>query len=291
MVAFSLFQYVVGMTSIACALHVQVIEGKTLNLRSRRELGAYRNKIWPKGIVCYDIPNGIAAVREQSLNAAIDLYREKLGIQFIKINECSEKFGSSSVVCGGCTAIVTVKDDKPGCYASLGYGKKQVLNCQFNKTGAFLHEMGHLLGRIHEHSHPDRKAIPLPGLIDTSTINQYAKNTGLQGVELEPYDYQSIMHYGRDYFCLPKDLSVNYCDVGESTGCVTATKDDCDSSKRVGVDGENPTFSEGDIATFKKMYSSELEGTGSDNTNVTSPLTTRPSSCGIKTPKVSLTNA
>jgi metal-dependent HD superfamily phosphatase/phosphodiesterase len=66
---------------------------------------------------------------------------------------------------------------------SLGYGKKQVFNCQRTKIGPFLHEIGHLLGRIHEHSHPDRKAVPLLDRITNPNIKQYTKLTDLQGVK------------------------------------------------------------------------------------------------------------
>ena len=281
MVFLSRFQYSLGMLALSCIADTQAIEEKTSNLRSHRELGVYYTRTWPKGVACYDIPTPLSSERQQSLTEAMNQYREKIGIEFIPINECSAKYGSSSEVCGGCKVKFSVIQDGPGCNANLGYSKRGInsLNCAFTGVGAFLHGLGHILGRNYEHNHPDRKAIlPVRGdNIETLDVDAYQKKTReeFSNGRITPYDYQSIMHYGK--FCMPKDLSIKYCDIGETRDCVKPTKEDCDTSIRVGFDRKNPTVSEGDIRTFKEMYGIPVTGTDSTETQPKKKVTDKSS--------------
>ena len=96
---------------------------------------------------------------------------------------------------------------------------------------------------MHEQRHPGRTAIFMHDNIRPEKLDSYTKRTDLSADQLEPYDHRSIMHYDYRFYCMPKDLSVNYCDAGQSEGCVKVTKDACDPSMPIGFDPKNPTLS------------------------------------------------
>jgi hypothetical protein len=58
---------------------------------------------------------------------------------------------------------------------------------------SILHEMGHSAGLFHEHQRPDRD-----DYVDvTSDEDNFRKKDPDEVILLTPYDYFSIMHYGR----------------------------------------------------------------------------------------------
>ena len=89
-----------------------------------------------------------------------------------------------------------------GCYSYMGMqgGEQELSLGQGCDTGAAIHELGHALGMIHEHTRPDRDQYIQ---MNWSNIvggqdSQFAKvNLGVfqGGVHYSEYDYKSIMHY------------------------------------------------------------------------------------------------
>ncbi len=86
----------------------------------------------------------------------------------IPFDECEATYGADTEVCGGCKEqfkIVNRRADAD-CHATLGYapGQEMILNfgegC-FNGGGhrVATHELGHVIGLIHEHVHPEREVI------------------------------------------------------------------------------------------------------------------------------------
>ncbi|XP_048019708.1 hatching enzyme 1.2-like [Megalobrama amblycephala] len=101
-------------------------------------------------------------------------------------------------------------ENKDGCFSSLGRtGGKQVVSlnrqgCVY--TGIAEHELNHALGFYHEHTRSDRDKyvkINWENLSADMSYNFEKQNTNNQNT---PYDYGSIMHYGRTAFAVQPGL-------------------------------------------------------------------------------------
>ena len=93
-------------------------------------------------------------------------------------------------------------DGGPGFCASLvgkGDGEQTIDGDPNCGVGTLVHEMGHAAGIEHEQSRSDRdKYITLkPDNMTAEDLTQWEVNSG--GLDLGPYGYGSVMHYGRGY--------------------------------------------------------------------------------------------
>ncbi|XP_065100709.1 hatching enzyme 1.2-like [Paramisgurnus dabryanus] len=97
-------------------------------------------------------------------------------------------------------------ENKDGCYSSVGKtGGKQVVSlnrggCVYH--GVVEHELNHALGFNHEHTRSDRDKyvrINFENISPNMAYNFQKKNTNNQNT---PYDYGSVMHYGRTAFAI-----------------------------------------------------------------------------------------
>ncbi|XP_056112609.1 hatching enzyme 1.2-like [Rhinichthys klamathensis goyatoka] len=95
-------------------------------------------------------------------------------------------------------------ENKDGCFSALGRtGGKQVVSlkrdgCMYN--GIVQHELNHALGFYHEQTRSDRDQyvkINFENISPDMAYNFEKQNTNNQNT---PYDYSSIMHYGRTAF-------------------------------------------------------------------------------------------
>ncbi|KAL1251482.1 hypothetical protein QQF64_019278 [Cirrhinus molitorella] len=101
-------------------------------------------------------------------------------------------------------------ENKDGCYSSLGRtGGKQVVS--FNRQGCVYHgivqhELNHALGFYHEQTRSDRDKyvkINWENISPDMAYNFQKQNTNNQNT---PYDYGSIMHYGKTAFSIQAGL-------------------------------------------------------------------------------------
>lgn len=97
---------------------------------------------------------------------------------------------------------------KEGCYSRIGAGSRFLGRDKRNiNLGAgcwhpaiILHEIGHLLGFIHEHQRPDRNKF-VRILWKNIPIEEWGQFTpSLFGKKETPYDFESIMHYSNTVF-------------------------------------------------------------------------------------------
>ncbi|XP_042876497.1 astacin-like metalloprotease toxin 2 [Penaeus japonicus] len=102
---------------------------------------------------------------------------------------------------------VVIKEGRGGCWtSSLGYpprDKKVIINlgvgCRF--PGKIMHEILHAAGFLHEHTRPDRGSyleVKWQNIRDDARKN-YGIDMRYSTLDI-PYDYKSIMHYGRHTF-------------------------------------------------------------------------------------------
>ncbi|KAF0687398.1 Aste57867_20854 [Aphanomyces stellatus] len=217
---------------------------------------------WPQGVVCFKIAANFTAAQQTQIEHAMTQYRDKTNIRFLDIDACAGvTVRGDQPICGSCRNYINVNNWDEGCFAGVGYQNAgaQVFNLHatcfddLSGTGRVVHEFGHALGLYHEHSHPARKIVILPGELKVSRNNYqvFTQATTLQ------YDLASIMHYGTTAgLCLPKDDSIKYCDVSQSPaqdGCVIPTRDMCDEKASEAL-GQRTMLSPHDLQSITTLY-------------------------------------
>eukprot|EP00928_Gymnodinium_smaydae_P027098 TRINITY_DN2106_c0_g1_i4.p1 TRINITY_DN2106_c0_g1~~TRINITY_DN2106_c0_g1_i4.p1 ORF type:complete len:429 (-),score=60.35 TRINITY_DN2106_c0_g1_i4:144-1430(-) len=115
------------------------------------------------------------------------------------------------------TPSIFVQSLNQGCWAQVGqpYRGSAPLNLQANgcdTLGIAAHELGHILGMLHEQSrHDHEKHVKiLWNNIQPSKKSQYSLSSDAD--ETVPYDIMSLMHYGDDDFGLPGKKTMEYVD-------------------------------------------------------------------------------
>ncbi|KAM7449676.1 hypothetical protein ABFA07_002352 [Porites harrisoni] len=146
---------------------------------------------WPNGVVPYTIDWVLA--REVEAKAAIAAaIKEWSSKTCIKFKERTNESGYVTFRFG------------TGCSADVGYqGRQQYVNLATGcwHMGTVAHEIGHALGFFHEQSRPDRDKFVRVLWYNIQQGRGYnfmkVKYIDSQG---EPYDYDSLMHYGKTFF-------------------------------------------------------------------------------------------
>jgi hypothetical protein len=155
--------------------------------------------LWPDGTVKYmmDAPEPVAGI----VKAAMDDWVAAAGVRFVEVSPAEQAAGG----------FLRVVDTSEGCWANYGApaaGAEHVLNlgsgCEY--PGVARHELGHVLGMIHEQSRADRDdhvTIDWNNVQEGKAFNfdQYTK-VGTPGVDRGEYDFDSLMHYPSDAFAI-----------------------------------------------------------------------------------------
>uniref|UniRef100_UPI0037E99B0E low choriolytic enzyme-like isoform X2 n=1 Tax=Semicossyphus pulcher TaxID=241346 RepID=UPI0037E99B0E len=174
-----------------------LLEGDLLMPRTRNAMKCMNKRyscLWPKSAngnveIPFLISNKYDDSERSAILKAMKDFEDKTCIRFIP--RASQR------------AYLNI-EPRYGCFSLLGrIGDKQMLSLQrFGcvQHGIIQHELLHALGFYHEHNRSDRDEyvkINWENLYDYYIINFKKKDTNNLNT---PYDYSSIMHYGRTAF-------------------------------------------------------------------------------------------
>ena len=167
--------------------------------RGSRSAGMARTiRRWPDGIVPFDDGDMSATMRSRIATAVSDWNRDT-GLTLIR--RTSE------------TDFIRFVPVLKGCSSSgIGmWGLVQFINlASACSTGNIRHEIGHAIGLFHEHTRDDRNDFVSVTLSATNSPHNYWRysSLGFVGVDLGPYDLNSLMHYGSFDFAIDPTVPV-----------------------------------------------------------------------------------
>uniref|UniRef100_A0A7N8WQL2 Metalloendopeptidase n=1 Tax=Mastacembelus armatus TaxID=205130 RepID=A0A7N8WQL2_9TELE len=174
-----------------------LLEGDMLVPRTRNALKCYnQNCRWKKGsnglvTIPYTISSEFTSSERQVISQAMNAFRSTTCIRFVPRQNENDYISIENL---------------SGCYSSLGrVGGKQVLS--LNRQGCIYqgiiqHELNHGLGFQHEQSRSDRDSYVRINWENIAPQNAYNFNKEDTNNLNTPYDYSSIMHYGRTAFSI-----------------------------------------------------------------------------------------
>ncbi|XP_024151998.1 high choriolytic enzyme 2-like [Oryzias melastigma] len=178
-----------------------LLEGDLVAPTNRNAMKCWYNScFWSKAsnglvMIPYVIDSEYSPWEVATIEGAMGAFSDRTCIRFVRR---TNEYDFISVV------------SRNGCYSELGRkGGQQELSinrggCMY--SGIVQHELNHALGFQHEHTRSDRDSyvqINWQNIIPASAYNFNKHDTNNLNT---PYDYSSIMHYGRDAFSIAYGL-------------------------------------------------------------------------------------
>ncbi|CAG0903173.1 unnamed protein product [Cyprideis torosa] len=164
---------------------------------------------WPNGVVPYYIDNTFSSSESDFILYAMDQFEYYTCIRFVPWTE-EYTYWIWITKTNACQSYIGRISESHGQYLELAAGCLQML-------GIPIHELMHAIGFFHEHTRPDRDDYVTIhwDQIDTDLWYNFEKRSSSEVDSLgSPYDYSSVMHYGRYDFAksslptiTPKDPS------------------------------------------------------------------------------------
>lgn len=157
---------------------------------------------WDFGVIPYEMAPNFSDAERLRIRAAMDTWSRTAPVVFVPR---TTQTGFLPV-----TRDELVGPEASPCFSRLGYifgivSRLNLGNACWNDVtnGTILHELGHVLGNVHEHQRSDRdNYVTIDfGNIPANAQSAFAKVTF---VSPGPYDFFSIMHYGGDFFALDR---------------------------------------------------------------------------------------
>ena len=183
--------------------------------------------LWPDGVIPYEIIEDATPEELRNVHEAITEWNARTAVQFVPRT-------------GEAAYAALKRRGYSGSPCSSGVGRRgsrptsvQTIDCP---TGSIVHELGHAIGLLHEHQRADRdQHVMIDSTLQTPSnplISNYV-STGSPGEG--PYDFRSVMHYGR-FVGIPPGVPV----------------------RAVGPEG---WLSAGDVAGVNRLYGQASEAT------------------------------
>ncbi len=143
--------------------------------------------LWPAGRVPYQFDANVSSIQRQRFLAAAAEWEAVANVDFVPATPTDANF-------------VHVQDsDWNSSFIGMVGGSQAINISQWNSRFLIAHELAHALGVSHEHSRSDRDTYVR---INTQSIESGKEHnfTIRNSTSLMPYDFESIMHYGRYSF-------------------------------------------------------------------------------------------
>ena len=149
---------------------------------------AFIGRTWPGGVLYYQFEAGINTTRRQQWRDAAAVWSQVAPVTFV------ESTGNGNYV------RVMASTGNSSYVGMLASGAQAMEIASWNSKFIIAHEIGHALGLIHEQSRRDRDSyvrILLNNVVSGERHNFDIENTS---VPYGAYDFDSVMHYGRNDF-------------------------------------------------------------------------------------------
>ncbi|XP_022790685.1 uncharacterized protein LOC111330143 [Stylophora pistillata] len=171
------------------------VDGSGIGLRKKRNAARDRKKLWVTRVIPYKYDSGLPDSFKSTIQEAMAEFENKTCLKFVQ--RSSEALFINII-------------HKPGCWSSVGrqywmsgVGQRLSLGSGCNHKGTIMHELMHAAGFWHEQSRPDRNLYVevLWENIEPDDAYNFNKYSHRDIDRLKvPYDFDSIMHYGRKSF-------------------------------------------------------------------------------------------
>lgn len=187
-------------------------------------------ELWSEGVIPFEVGPDAYPARVAD---AIAHWEAKTSIRFVPFDPAEHS-----------SWVRFVKIDGDACFSSVGRqgGKQRIELSSVCTAGLIVHEIGHAVGLLHEHTRSDRDDHVVYHKVDVDPdyADQYDKRASSNG-NIGPYDYRSVMHYASSYF--------------SRNGKPVLTKkiDGVDTGERIYNSGQ---LSDKDITAIEELYAS-----------------------------------
>lgn len=203
--------------------------------RRKRAATAFNKRLWREGVIPFQIADGVYTGDQRAvILQAMRHWENTTCLTFIERTTEKDYIYFHKGRCGCCSYVGRKGNGRQG----ISIGK----NC--DKFGIVVHEIGHTVGFWHEHTRPDRADFVniFRENIKKGEEHNFLKLSSAEINSLnEPYDYASIMHYGKYTFAKE----------GHQVTILPKKNSQTDLTPEI---GQREKLSIGDIRQTEKMY-------------------------------------
>ena len=198
--------------------------------------------IWPNGKIPFKIRNDLG--HEEEIHAALEIIQDSTSITFQDLTENPMDVTEFVTFCPSNRNYSDPGRRPGGWQRNLIELIPNPSSSSVGVEGSALHEMCHKIGLFHEHQRADRDQF-----VQINFLNIAGKTTEFSitptGIakRLDPYDFESIMHYESNAFSKKPSLR-------------TIEIKSADNEHFYEVMGQRDHLSEGDIKVIATMYGS-----------------------------------
>lgn len=208
-------------------------KGKSVQLRG---MAASRGThLWAGGIVPYEIDSELPDLSVEAIKSAISHWSLASSIKLIERSSLGADLPDDYISF----------QNGPGCASWVGRqgGEQAIWVSEHCTTGSVMHEIGHALGLLHEHTRADRDQYIVVNHDNIEVGREFNfEKSDTKTNALGAYDYGSIMHYGEHYFSANGHATL--IPIAAAPGTVV---------------GQRVTLSNGDLAAIEQLYGSRTD--------------------------------